>query len=561
MKKFVAVCLATLLMITMFSACTNNPPASENTPAPAAETPAPASDTPAPTAEPASEPEPEPESQGFAGYPMERQDVTISWAVFEGYQLNSSFARAEDSPFHRILADKLGVKIDWIFVPVGADGNAMFSTMIASGDWPDVIFKGDIVKDAARYMEEGVVRDLTPYITEYSPAYYSWLQTSADYDRSMKTDDGKYFGYGFFREAGGWNDTYQGPLVRQDWLDELGLDEPRTVSQWDMTLDAFKDAYGAVFSFAMSRFQSTGISGAFGAYGAFDFRTYIGGGNKILLAQTQPEWRDFMAQLADWWSRGLIDQDYLTTDDTMARSNALNGKMGISFSSMGQLSNWDNDAAEAGEGADWRGLQYPTSDSGKLSMVFGGLGIGNMAALISTNCSDEKLETVMRAMDYAYTDEGNLYWNYGELGLSWDYDADGKPMYLPIVTDDPDGLNNAIDKYGGSTWSGNCIQETLLLYLKNRPKAIEANDLWFYPNIDVTTTWLPNGLSFSTDESNTIADIRSAMDTYLREMGVKFINGEEKIENFDNFVRNVENMKLSELLEIYQDAYDRYLAR
>jgi putative aldouronate transport system substrate-binding protein len=492
---------------------------------------------------------------------MDKKDVTISWSIFEGYGLNSSFASAADSPFHRILADKLGVTIDWQFVPVGGDGNQLYNVMLASSDMTDVVFKGGVIKDASMLIEDGIFRDLTPYIREYSPAYYAWLQTDTAYDKTMKTDLGQYFGYGFFREAGGWNDTYLGPLVRKDWLDAQNLPMPKTISDWDATLVAFKENYDAVFSFAMSRFESTGISGAFGAYGAFNYSTYIDNNNKVQLSNAQPEWRDYMAKLNEWWSKGLLDQDFLTTDDTMARSNALNGKMGLSVSSMGQLSNWDNDAEEAGQGANWMGLQYPTGDDGTLSMVFGGNGIGTVAAYISTKVGDDKLETVMRAMDYAYTDEGNLYWNFGEQGLSWDYDADGNPMYLPIVTEDPDGLNNAIDKYGGSTWSGNCIQATILLYLKNKPKAVEANDLWFYPNIDVTQKWLPNGLSLSVDDSNTIADIRSAMDTYSRENAVKYVIGDESLDNFDSFVSQLENMRLTELLAIYQDAYDNYLAR
>jgi len=557
MKRLVSAVLSAILLLTVFTACQPSA-APTSTPAPTA-TPAAATATPAPTATP--EPVTEPEPEGFTGYPMDRKDITISWAMYEGYQVNPSFAKADDSPFHSILKDKLGVNIDWITVPVGGDGTQAFNMMIASGDWPDVFFKGDIVKDAARYIDEGVVRDLTPYIREHSPAYFAWLQTSSDYDKSMKTDAGQYFGYGFFREAGGWNDTYQGPLVRRDWLNEQGLPLPKTIGDWDVTLQSFKDNYGAVLSFANSRINSAGICGAFGAYGGWQFRPYIDGGKVIKLANSQSEWGDYLAKMNEWWRNGLLDQDFLTVDDTMARSNALNGKMGVSFSSMGQLSNWDSDAEAAGEGADWVGLQYPTGDDGTLSCVFGGLGIGNMAALITTKCSDEKLEIVMRAMDYAYTDEGNLYWNFGEQGLSWDYDADGNPMYLPIVTEDPDGLNNAIDKYGGSTWSGNCIQATLLLYLKNKPKAIEANDLWFYPNIPVTTMWLPSGVAFSADESNLIADIRTSMDTYIQEMAIKFINGEESLGDFDKYVTNLENMRLQELLGIYQSAYDRYQAR
>ena len=41
----------------------------------------------------------------------------------------------------------------------------------------------------------------------------------------VKTDDGRYFGFPFIR-GDVYLQTYIGPIVRQDWLDELGLEAP-----------------------------------------------------------------------------------------------------------------------------------------------------------------------------------------------------------------------------------------------------------------------------------------------------------------------------------------------
>jgi putative aldouronate transport system substrate-binding protein len=195
-------------------------------------------------------------------------------------------------------------------------------------------------------------------------------------------------------------------------------------------------------------------------------------------------------------------------------------------------------------------------------MVPGGYGIGVNAAVITTSCPQDKLELVMRALDYAYSEAGNLYWNFGKQGVSWEYDANGQPAYLPLVTNDPDGLNNAIDKFGGSTWSGNCIQATLLLYLKNTQQAIDANDLWFYPNEAVSAKWtVPPGVTLTPDESSRAAELQNTISTYSNEMAIKFITGQEPFNNFDTFVARINQMGLPELLSINQTGYDRYLAR
>ena len=61
----------------------------------------------------------------------------------------------------------------------------------------------------------------------------------------MKDDQGRYYTFGFFREDGGWNDTYEGPVVRKDWLEECGLEIPKTISEFENVIRVFNEKYGA----------------------------------------------------------------------------------------------------------------------------------------------------------------------------------------------------------------------------------------------------------------------------------------------------------------------------
>jgi putative aldouronate transport system substrate-binding protein len=535
-KKTAIIILAVFVMVMAFSGCQKKAPSGSGAAA---------------------------QGLNFSGYPMNAKDQTITWFGSEGYLPNDAYASADQSPFHAGLKDMLGVNIKWDFPIRGTPGTQAINLVLASGDLPDVMF-GQLMADAARYINEGTFHDLTPHIQQWSPAYWRWIHTNPAYDRAMKTDAGKYYGYGFFREAGGWNDTYLGPVVNKAWLDECGLPLPQTISDWDRTLRAFKQRYGVPMSFAWSRVSGygTGISGAFGAYSFADYRLYIDGNKKVQLANIQPEYRNQLMKYFEWWRDGLIDQDVLSINDTMARSNALNKKMGLTITSMGQMSNWIADALGNNTGANWIGLQYPKGDDGTLAQVAGGYGIGSVVAVVTTNVKPEKMELVMRALDYAYTEEGNLYWNFGKKGVSWDYGPDGKPAYLPLVTNDPDGLNNAIDKYGGSTWSGNCIQATALLYMKNTIQSIEANDLWFYPNQAISfPDKMPNGMTLTPEESTRAAELRAAIQTFVDEAAIHFMTGQASFNTWDAYVARVNSMGAPELLRIYQAAYDRYLAR
>ena len=154
-------------------------------------------------------------------YPLDGS-TTVSWYVNEGYELNPAYAVAADSPFHVNLQKMTGVNIDWSFKTIGADTNQALNLALASDPLPDILF-GQLMPDAERHIEEGTIIDLTELIPQYAPAYWHFLQSNPAYDKAMKTDSGKYYGFGFFREDGGWNDTYQGPVIRQDWLTEQGL--------------------------------------------------------------------------------------------------------------------------------------------------------------------------------------------------------------------------------------------------------------------------------------------------------------------------------------------------
>ncbi len=500
-------------------------------------------------------------------YPMDGS-VTLTWFASEGFGVvNDAYASPNDSPFHKGLSEMTGVNIEWSVPTAGTDARQALNLAMASTTLPDIVF-GNLMTDASRYIEEGAIRDLTPYMEKWAPNYYAFLKSNPNYDKAMKTDAGQYYGFGFFREAGGWNDTYEGPVIRQDWLDECGLEAPKTISDWDNVIKVFHDKYGATFSFAWDpRFRDSGIAGAFGAHGMAGqagsaYRYYVDENGKVQFDMAQENWLNYMLKLNEWWAAGLIDQDVFTSRDTEAKTKALNGVMGISYTSMGQLSNWRKEAAQAGNGANWVGLQYPTADDGSISMVFGGMGIGAVVSVISGDCPEEKIETAMRVLDYAYSPEGNLYWNFGKQGVSWDYDANGQPAYLPLVTEDPDGINDAISKYGGSTWSGSCIQATKLLYMKNTPESIAANDLWFYPNEAIAGKGkLPNGVTLTAEESDELTNIEAALGTYVPEMSAKFITGEATRADWESYLKELDKMGLARALEIRQAAYDRFMAR
>jgi putative aldouronate transport system substrate-binding protein len=495
----------------------------------------------------------------FSGYPMTNAPA-ISWWN-DQYTLGGRYATADQSPFHSGLEKHLGVDINWIFPTEGTPASQAFNLMLADNVLPDIIAYGGLMAEGDRYIDEGVIMDLTPYIEKYAPNYWKYLKANPVLDRAARTDSGKYFAFLFFREDWGWNDTYMGFMIRKDWLDECGLPVPETMVDWDKTIRTFKQRYGATFAAPSNRHYGGLFAGAYGAYG-FNFGLYVDKNGKIQCVNTSAQYKNFLTKLNEWWREGLIDPDLPASSDATARTAALNGKIGAAYSALSQLSIWRNDAQEAKNGANWVAAKYPKGNDGTLSMVFGGYGIIGFPATLSAGVPQDRLETALRALDYGYSPEGILYWNFGTKGVTWDYDAQGKVVYLPLVTDDPEGLTIASGKYSGAVGYGTCVQTTRLIQIRLVPEAVEANDLWYYPNQGVTANYtIPPGVSYTPEESARRAELQTALGTYAEEMKMKFLTGQEPLSNFEPFVSQLNRLGLPELIRITQAAYDRYMKR
>ena len=139
---------------------------------------------------------------GADTYPL-NSDKTITWYSQDSHNIHTDFADWHDSPFHVNLSKQVGVNIEWVLPTTGTDGATFTNTLMADPSSLPNIMEAYFMGSAQQYLDDEVIWDLTPYIQEYAPAYYAFLQSNPAYDKAMKTDDGRYYAFGFFREDGG----------------------------------------------------------------------------------------------------------------------------------------------------------------------------------------------------------------------------------------------------------------------------------------------------------------------------------------------------------------------
>ena len=492
-------------------------------------------------------------------YPV---DTDLELSLYIDYQGRLSKSSAEDYssvPFYAGLSERTGIQIDWQTYAIGADHNAAYNLLLQEEELPNIIF-GIHCNDADELYNDGLIYDLTDYLPEYAPDFWEYinLPENAANKRAIANKDGRFLFIPFIRESG-FNITFAGPVVRQDWLDELGLKSPVTLEDWEEVLIAFKENYGAVLSFAQKRFNLAGIAGGTGAFAALTLNYYVEDG-QVKCANAQEEWKDFLEVMHRWYEEGLIDADFATADDTAVRSRALNGETGVVVTAMSQLTNFIADAEKEGTGAQWKGLSYPRTEEGAPTTYIqtsSQTWSPYDGAMVTTSCSEEELIAAVEFLNYGFSEEGMVYWNFGEEGVSYEVTEDGSYQFTELITGDERGISKALRDYTGMYSSGIGIQMADMVRAKNDKISAEAVEIWIENTVAEQYVCPP--YSRTENEQTLYNDINTSLKTYVSEMALKFVTGDETLDNFDEFLKQLDVYGLQELLEGEQAAYDRYM--
>lgn len=139
----------------------------------------------------------------------------------------------KDSPFLKKIEEHTNTKLDITWVPgAGTAYDDKVSATIASGNLPDVLLIRK-TKETANLNAQlsGVFWELTPYLKDYSNL--SKMSQVAVKNASIS---GKLYGIPRERVL-----SRYGMIIRKDWLDNLGLQMPKTMDDLYKTAKAFTE--------------------------------------------------------------------------------------------------------------------------------------------------------------------------------------------------------------------------------------------------------------------------------------------------------------------------------
>lgn len=494
-------------------------------------------------------------------YPIEG-DVTLTLALLQESQVTSNGAKnLMETPFGKAWQEQTGVTIEVIQL---ADSDAM-NLLFAGGDLPDLIyynFQGGYPGGAAKAIKDKIIQPLNDY-TDYLPDMMSALESDSDYIKSTMTDNGDIIGGPFVRDSEILR-TSAGMMLREDWLNELGLEVPQTPDELYDVLKAFKEEKGveAPWSSSMKWLlqQALGQGHITSPFGLVKTDFYQVDGI-VHYGYYESEYKDVLAWLNKLYEEGLLDANFQTLDQATENSNIMNGVSGMTIGPAGScLGTYINTMKESDPNYSLVGLAPLVANDGEVAMsTHYDNAVTGKFLVMSPQC--ENKEVAARFINYGYTEAGRMFFNFGIEGESYTM-VDGYPTYTDVILNNPDGLTvqQAMAQYERAWQDGPFFQmeEYIEQYyqLDQQKQALAA---WSTSN---AADYQMPAVAIDEEDASEYSKLTADITVYIVEMVVKYITGQKSLDTFETeYLPTLKNMGVERVIEINQTALDRYNAR
>ncbi|MFC4403460.1 extracellular solute-binding protein [Gracilibacillus xinjiangensis] len=181
------------------------------------------------------------ESGGDSGNSEEKLDLRIFVPTFE------TEPPTDDSPVLKAIEEYTNTDITMEWAP-NSNLDDKFNITLSSGDLPHIMYVPSKSPSFISAVEDGAFWEVGPYLKDYPN-----LSQANEIILNNSSINGEIYGVYRSRDLG-----RNGVIIRKDWLENLGLEEPKTIDEFYNMLKAFKeedpdgngqdDTYGMVVS-------------------------------------------------------------------------------------------------------------------------------------------------------------------------------------------------------------------------------------------------------------------------------------------------------------------------
>ena len=446
-------------------------------------------------------------------------------------------------------------------------------------DRPDAIYHagmgaGEIIK----YAKRGVLVPISDYL-EYMPNFSKLLQERPDiYAQLINVEDGKIYSLPRIEEMGllqnpnllflnkAWaleavNAGKVTGISASDLKDGLNL----TAAQMEQLLTYFRDndmngngnnTDERPLNFVYNNWQGNqcDLYGMFGLNDNLEHRVIVDG--KVTYTVQDERFKEATNFIANWVKTGLIDP----VSFEQSQDNFLaNGK---GLETYGAFYWWESETVVSNPENYILCNPLIGPDGDQTVCVSNNPEVGTGEVVIFSDCAN--VEVLLAYFDRYYAPEISAQINYGPIGIVYEEekDANGMLVQKPIpegMTTDELRLQNAplgIIYLSDYAWNN-------VVNMEPRAKLrLERLDLVAKPFVPENVKPCPN-LQFTLDELNTLSNYETNLNDYIRTNLITWLMkggvSDSQWQAFQNDLNG--KIQLAEIQKVYQDAYDRFVAK
>ena len=254
----------------------------------------------------------------------EKMDVSI--AVMTGFTQS-------DSRVEKMLEEKYNVNIELVVLPGWTDGQSKINLLMASDETPNIMWWWSMDNDFVQWKEAGLLQDVSTYLNKYTNIrdYYNKMDPKTLF-YATEEDGAIYRIPGDVAEP-----SCENLWIRQDWLDALNLEAPKTIEDLEEIMRAFTEDDP----------DGDGQANTYGLGGdGYDFRSFwpwiqsydythydrwtVDTEGKVGWGPAMPNTQKWVADVAELYGKGYITPNI--TQDTDRDEEMANGGFGVTYS-------------------------------------------------------------------------------------------------------------------------------------------------------------------------------------------------------------------------------------
>ena len=445
---------------------------------------------------------------------------------------------------------------------------------------PDIVFGSFGDTAVWSWAEAGSIIPLSDYYSdpELSVNINEAIErTGVDYTQQIVSPDGNIYGIAAYNQSYG-NEFRDKLWIYQPWLEELDQEVPVTteefyellkmISNSDMNGNGKKDEIGMLGSTGNYTNYWKFLMNAFTYAGDSHFRTVEDG--IVSASYTTDEWKEGLKYLKKMFDEGLIAPESLTISDEQF-STLINSEDPTVFSFVYY-------GAEMVEAGTSRQTDYVCIDTlmGPDGVNYSTYvpSVANITMVITANCKNP--EAAFRIGDLMSSEYIGISQRWGEEGVDWDYPENVEN--ISEYTASVEGFDISLVAYNDSTfWGGTDVTNGswrqigplvrqyaiangvgVIAGESNKYTQLFNEAASLYQNAGHEPTEVIPKLIYTTEESETIAEIESVLDSYVMESMANFVTGTMDIDaEWDSYLAEIETIGLNTYLEVVQGVYDR----